>query len=75
LLSLSFLKPMTRMLRTGIQRAVLLKGSDRIVYVPLQSDPSRTLVFAYPETCYLSWAARAFMEMVKKNQTSVYEEV
>ncbi|MCY7777312.1 LysR substrate-binding domain-containing protein [Bacillus haynesii] len=63
------------MKKSGIQRAVLLKGSDRIVYVPLQSDPSRTLVFAYPEKCYLSRAARAFMEMAKKNQTSMYEEV
>ncbi|MEC0698285.1 LysR family transcriptional regulator substrate-binding protein [Bacillus haynesii] len=60
---------------TVVPRMVMRQGSDRIVYVPLQSDPSRTLVFAYPETCYLSRAARAFMETAKKNQTSMYEEV
>ncbi|MCY9445610.1 LysR family transcriptional regulator substrate-binding protein [Bacillus haynesii] len=60
---------------TVVPRMVMRQGSDKIVYVPLQSDPSRTLVFAYPETCYLSRAARAFMETAKKNQTSMYEEV
>ncbi|EFV70456.1 hypothetical protein CHCC14600_3941 [Bacillus licheniformis] len=66
---------MVRMMRTGIRRAVLRKGSVRIVYVPLQADQSRTLVFAYPEKCHLSRAARAFMEVAKKNQTSMYQEV
>ncbi|TWK79920.1 Hydrogen peroxide-inducible genes activator [Bacillus paralicheniformis] len=60
---------------TVVPRMVMRKESDRIVYVPLQSDPSRTLVFAYSETCYLSRAAKAFMEMAKKKQTSMYEEV
>ncbi|AKQ75113.1 hypothetical protein CHCC20441_1830 [Bacillus licheniformis] len=59
--------------RNSARRFAERVSQDRLC--SFAGDQSRTLVFAYPEKCHLSRAARAFMEVAKKNQTSMYQEV
>ncbi|MGN9866833.1 LysR family transcriptional regulator [Bacillus swezeyi] len=65
---------------TIVPQMVIREASAKIGYVPLEPEPTRTLVFAYSEYCYLSLAANAFMETAEKlfaheNQTSFHQEV
>ncbi|WP_423800024.1 LysR family transcriptional regulator [Neobacillus sp. SAB-20_R2A] len=41
------------------------------LYIPLQSHPTRTVVFAYLKERYLSLAARAFMDVYETNGKSI----
>ncbi|KKB74449.1 MULTISPECIES: LysR family transcriptional regulator [Bacillus] len=52
---------------TIVPQMVMRKSSPRLVYVPLQSAPTRTIVFAYSESCYVSLAAQAFMETAQNS--------
>ncbi|MFN2744517.1 LysR family transcriptional regulator [Bacillus sp. z60-18] len=56
---------------TVVPRMVMRETSGKMIYAPLDTGSSRTLVFAYSENCYVSRAAKAFMEAAKKmNRTS-----
>ncbi|MEC1354193.1 LysR substrate-binding domain-containing protein [Bacillus sonorensis] len=52
---------------TIVPQMVMRETSARLVYVPLEAGPTRTIVFTYSENCYVSRAAKAFMEAAKNS--------